>query len=341
MEEVLDDENVGPQYPAELYTTRPNNTALLSPLYDSTFKGIFTQETEESNLALKSFISAVFARDIKNVILKSNEPHKETRKQKSMLFDMSIEFDNGELADIELQARNEDYDYGIRAEIIAARLLANSAKRQKKWDSLKVYQISVLNFHYKKDDKKEMRWYTMTDNSGVKLSERLNIIFIDLVSIRNSTKNKSADKLTPIEKWGLFFSYVDHDDKQDFIKSIIQSEHGIMAAQKIVKHMSKEDANWFTQFSSWKAEYDYNTRMANAEKRGLEKGMKEGLQQGIQEGIQEGIQQGIQQGSYQTAIQNAKNLLVMKVLSTEQIAQASGLPLEKVLELQKNLKAEG
>ena len=36
-----------PQYPAELYTTRPNETALLSPLYDSTFKSIFTQETEE------------------------------------------------------------------------------------------------------------------------------------------------------------------------------------------------------------------------------------------------------------------------------------------------------
>lgn len=42
-----------PQYPAELYTKRPNPTALLSPLYDSTFKGIFTQETEESKLALK------------------------------------------------------------------------------------------------------------------------------------------------------------------------------------------------------------------------------------------------------------------------------------------------
>ena len=95
MKEVLEEENFGPQYPAEFYTSRPNDTALLSPLYDCTFKGIFTQETEESNLALKSFISAVFEREIKKVTLKSNEPHKETRKQKSMLFDMSIEFDDG------------------------------------------------------------------------------------------------------------------------------------------------------------------------------------------------------------------------------------------------------
>ena len=326
MEEVLEEEDFGPQYPAELYTSRPNDTALLSPLYDSTFKGIFTQETEESELALRSFISAVFERKIKTVKLKPNEPHKETKKQKSMLFDISIEFDDGELADIELQSRNEDYDYGIRAEILAARLLTNSAKRKKKWDAPKVYQISVLNFHYKKDDKEEMRWYTMTDNSGAKLSERLNIIFIDLVSIRKSAKTKSADKLTQIEKWGLFFSYVDHDDKQDFINSIIRSEHGIMAAQNIVKHMSKEDDNWFYQFSVWKAECDRNTKVAIAEKKGLEKGMEEGLKQGIQ--------QGIQQGSYKTAIENAKRFLAMGVLSVEQIAQGTNLPIEKVLELQ-------
>ena len=331
MEEVLEtqeEENFGPQYPAELYTSRPNDTALLSPLYDSTFKGIFTQETEESDLALKSFISAVFERNIKKVTLKSNEPHKDTRKQKSMLFDMSIEFDDGELADIELQSRNEDYDYGVRTEILAARLLANSAKRKTKWESPKVYQISVLNFHYKKDDKEEMRWYTMTDDSGAKLSERLNIIFIDLVSIRHAAKTKSADKLTPIEKWGLFFSYVDHDDKQDFINSIIQSEHGIMAAQNIVKHMSKEDDNWFYQFSVWKAECDYNTRMANAKKRGREEGMQEGLQQGIQQGMQQGMQQA--------AIKSAKNALAMD-LPPEKVSKISGLSLEKVLELKNTI----
>ena len=191
-----------------------------------------------------------------------------------------------------------------------------------------------------------MRWYTMLDNSGVKLSERLNIIFIDLVSIRHSTKNKSADKLTPIEKWGLFFSYVDHDDKQVFIKSIIKSEHGIMAAQKIVKHMSKEDDNWFYQFSAWKAEMDRNTRLAIAEKkgmeRGLERGMKEGLEKGMQQGIAKGIQQGIakgmQQGIQQNAIQTAINLLKMKLGTNEQITQRTGLPLEKVLELKQQIE---
>ena len=91
-----------PQYPAELYDKRPNPTAILSPLYDSTFKGIFTQETEESNLALRSFLGAVLGRNIKSVTIKSNEPSKDNKKQKTMIFDICVEFDNGEISDIEM-----------------------------------------------------------------------------------------------------------------------------------------------------------------------------------------------------------------------------------------------
>lgn len=171
-----EDKEFEPQYPAQLYTARPNPTALLSPLYDSTFKGIFTQETEDSKLALQSFVSAVVERNVKNVILKPNEPAKDGPNQKGMIYDISVEFDNGELSDIEMQAWKEDYDYGIRAEIQAARLLNNNAKKSDDWDSPKVYQISILNFHYRKDDNKILSWYTMKNESAESLADRQNII---------------------------------------------------------------------------------------------------------------------------------------------------------------------
>ena len=57
------------------------------------------------------------------------------------------------------------------------------------------------------------------------------------------------------------------------------------------------------------------------------------------EALQQGIQQGIQQGARQKAIEAAINLLQMKVLSPEQIAQAQDLPVEKILELQAQIKA--
>ena len=191
-------ESFEPMYPAELYTKRPNKNALLSPLYDWTFKELFTQETEDSNLALKSFISAVLNREVTKVTLKNNEPPKETKKQKNMTFDVSVKFNNGELADIELQTQKENYDFGARAEIQVARLLTNNAKKGKNWKSEKVYQISVLNFQYKNNDKKELRWYNMADSCGEKLTERLNIIFLDLVTIR---KNYQKSRLKSFLHW--------------------------------------------------------------------------------------------------------------------------------------------
>ena len=53
---------------------------------------------------------------------------------------------------------------------------------------------------------------------------------------------------------------------------------------------------------------------------------------------QEGIAEGISQGAQQKAIDATINLLRMKLGTPEQIAQAQGLPLEKVLELQEQIK---
>ena len=57
----------------------------------------------------------------------------------------------------------------------------------------------------------------------------------------------------------------------------------------------------------------------------------------FREGKEEGFREGKAEGLLEGAIKNAKTFLAMKVLSVEQIAQGTGLPLEKVLELQKQL----
>ena len=49
------------------------------------------------------------------------------------------------------------------------------------------------------------------------------------------------------------------------------------------------------------------------------------------------LQDGIIQGAQQKAVENAQNFLAMKILTPEQIAQGTGLPLEQVLELQKKV----
>ncbi len=47
----------------------------------------------------------------------------------------------------------------------------------------------------------------------------------------------------------------------------------------------------------------------------------------------EGLTEGRAEGIHSNAIENAKNLIKMKVLSNEQIAQATGLSVEEVQKL--------
>ena len=61
----------------------------------------------------------------------------------------------------------------------------------------------------------------------------------------------------------------------------------------------------------------------------------EGKEAGIAEGKEIGIAIGIAEGERKTALQNARNLLYMKLGSIEQIAQATQLSVDEVVHLQK------
>ncbi len=54
--------------------------------------------------------------------------------------------------------------------------------------------------------------------------------------------------------------------------------------------------------------------------------------------FRQGKEEGEQLGAQKKAIEAAINLLKMKLGTPEQIAQAQGLPIEKVLELQKEIR---
>ena len=299
-------------------TLRPSPTALLNPRSDPAFKAIFTQGTEQSELALKSFLSAMIGRTVVSFILQPNEPAVDSTNQKQMSFDVSVTFDDGELADIEMQRQNKEENFGIRSEGQAARLLNSIVRKSNDWNLKKVYQISILDFEYDKDDNSVLSWYTMKNANGRNLGGRLNVIYLDLTKIRKLFDQKQIiDELKSYEKWGLFFAYEDDESKASYLKRILESEKGLMAAHNTIETMSKYEDNWAQQFSYETAILDYNTDMNNATKKG--------------------IAIGLEQGAQQKAIEAASNLLRMKIGTPEQIAQAQGLPLETVLKLQKEI----
>jgi len=300
-------------------TLRPSPTAILNPRLDINFKALFTQGTKESDAALRSFISAALGRKIRSLKLDPNEPAVDAPSQMQMSFDVAVTFDDGEKADIEIQGRDREYDFKARAEIQVARLLNNNAKKGDEWKSEKVYQISVLNFHCSRDDKSQVSRYTMKSQSGTELAGKLNVIFIDLLEIKKLL-GTPVESLTPLQKWGLFFSYADDESKAEYISKIAKSEEGIMEADRIAQKMSEDDANWFRQNSIDIARRDYNSTMRHYQSMGLE------------QGIQQGIQQGLQQGLQQKAVEAARNLYTNGV-SIDIIAKSLNMSEEQVQEI--------
>ena len=295
-------------------TLRPSPTALLNPLCDFSFKAMFTADTKESNAALKDFISTVLNRSVTEIQLMPNEPPVQTAEESQMSFDVSVKFNDGERADIEVQARSEDYDYAARAEIQAARLLSTSNVKGDRWRTLPAYQISVLNFEFDKDDSSPLSWYNMRKANGTQLSDRLNVIFFDLIKI-HKLLGKPVESLSKLEKWGLFLSYAGDERRTAYIDTLTKSEEGLMNAKSSLCTISEDEIKWAQQNSIFKAQRDYNEGMYCAEERGFAR------------------------GSQQASIANAKNLL-LEGDSPEKVARCCSLPLEQVLALKEELEQQ-
>ena len=75
-------------------------------------------------------------------------------------------------------------------------------------------------------------------------------------------------------------------------------------------------------------EYDYDTDIAVQR--------EEAYEDGLSKGITQGISQGIKQGAYQEKLETAKMLLSFGD-SIEKIATITGLSLETIQQLSKNL----
>ena len=80
---------------------------------------------------------------------------------------------------------------------------------------------------------------------------------------------------------------------------------------------AKQNHNYKRQFMEWERQRAYD----------------------FADGKQEGLKEGFEQGAQQKAIENAENLL-RDGDSPEKVARCIGLPLEKVLELQKSIAVE-
>ena len=288
----------------EEYVAQMETGALLNPRVDSTFKALFTQPTQESRDALHSFLEAATERKIKSFSLTANDAPTGFGGQRSVSYDIICEFDDGLSADIEMQAFNQEYDYGKRAEYQVARLETTYLKKGDNWEKAPiVYQVTVLDFNYGNDAGTEIKTpvsrYAMRTKDGRELSNSLNIVFIELPKTRGLEKTLETN--TPLENWAIFLKEADNPKQQDIINRLTSKEAGLMQAQKSLSSISANRDLWIEQ---------YRQELADRDKRSS---------------ISAALSKGRMEGKYEVA----RNLLKLG-FSPQQVVDGTGLSLSEV-----------
>ena len=306
----------------EEYVAQMQTGALLNPRVDSTFKALFTQPTQESHDALHSFLEAATERKIRTFSLTASDAPSGFGGQRNVSYDIMCEFENGLAADIEMQAFNQEYDYGKRAEYQVARLETTYLKKGDDWEKAPiVYQVTVLDFNYGKDknneaEKNPVSRYAMRTKDGRELSNSLNIIFIELPKARGL--EKSLETNTPLENWAIFLKDADNPRKRDLIDRLTDKEAGLMQARKSLSSISANRDLWIAQ---------YRQEVADRDRRS---GLSAALRKGIEQGLAKGKEEGRLEGKYETARQ-----MLSDRIQVEQIARWTGLSLSEIEKLSK------
>ena len=209
--------------------------------------------------------------------------------------------DGKKVYDVEIQNRDE-HDIGKRTRYYQGIMDTEALLKGEDYDEL---MESIIIFLCRFDPfKKGIPWYTVRRTCIEKAD-----VSIDDGAVVKMFNCTAYDK---VENNSLraFLKYVQSDSAEsDFtrrISDMVEAQKKLEATKKV--------------YFSWSL-HDHDVR-----KHGREEGIRIGEKRGKKEGMNE------------KAVASARNLLAMKVLSHEQIAQAVELPLEKIKELAREME---
>ena len=248
--------------------------------------------------------------------LRPNEPSVLDDSDKAVRFDVSCTFNDGEAADIELHGVNKYHSFGLRAEYLCARLLNSVVHKGDDWRNMpQVYQISLLNFVFDKDDKSAVSLYRMQKHNGHLLSGIQTVIFLELPKI-DALGDVPPESLNSEQKWCKFFLDADNPDRQEYVRKLAAEGGGIMEAQKTLDRISSDWVLWKRELDKEVIESDRKTELRYMQEQGIEKG------------LEQGVERGTMQAKREIAC-NMKNAAIPAAT----IAQCTGLSEKEIAEL--------
>jgi predicted transposase/invertase (TIGR01784 family) len=310
----------------ELKKRVTENAALGKPLQildDIVFKAMLGSDTEDSNEALRSLLSACTHREIRSVRIANNDLIPAHLEAKASRLDVHAIFNDGEAADLEMQMGISDDDLKTRAEVYVSMLTASQSQKGKNYKGIKrVYQIFFLNdVLFPKSGKLPRRYSYREETEHDRLNDLTEIIFYEMPKLKRRVRDYlegkiNAESLSEEEKWCIYMKYRHEEQAGQLIKDLCRKEEGIMRAEKTVNGISRDYLKAAREMAIIKNRLDRGQAEYNAR----EKGHAEGHAKGRIEGHAE------------EKLEIARNLKKMG-LPVAQIAEGTGLSPEAIQKL--------
>ena len=262
----------------------------INPFTDMGFKRIFGQEF--SKPLLLDFLNNLLKgeRHIVDLRFLDKEQPAEYVGDRSLIYDIYCETDNGDKIIVEMQNRDQPY-FKNRSIYYISEAIARQGERGSVWNyNIKaVYLVAFLNFTQEEIGSKFRTDVVLADRESKEtFSEMLRMVYLQLPYFQ-----KEADACkNDFERWIYVLKNMETLNRMPWMAKNSLFERLSQIAE--VGALSREERMKYDR--SLKALRDTYSVYQGAVNEGLQKGLEEGLQKGLQKGLEEGLQKGMEEG---------------------------------------------
>lgn len=273
---------------------------LMSPKVDFVFKLLFGEENHKDLLiAFLQSVLRLSPEELQDVELLNTELTKSYVQEKKGILDVKAKTQRGEIIDIEIQIFPSQY-MSERTLFYWAKMYTSQIETGQTYDRLKkCITINILDFTMIDQNKLHNIFHLWEDESPYKLSDVLEIHFLELPKLKQLQEMKDADD--PALEWLLFLS----EESKEGMQMLAEKNKQIERAYEILQQVSQSKEHRQVYEARQAELMDQRTR----EKTAREEGIKQALQA--------------------TAIR-----LFKLGMETDMVEQATGLSKEEIIEIQ-------
>ncbi len=259
---------------------------------------MFTTSFRRNTYALKGFLSAklnIHPDDITSLEIMNPMETGAYIDDKDIVLDVKVCLNHLTIIDIEMQVAHYDY-LPERFLYQLCRVYSNSLSKGRGYDMLPpVIHIAIMDKDlFPKNDIRNAEdflseYYLVNRNNDKIYTGNFHLEVVSLKYLNNAV---DKDDPNGIYQWARLFQSTTWEElnmiakNNEYMESIATSVCALCHDPKFVAECERRFLN----------EVEYNSRMSEADRKGMERGMARGMEQGLAQGMEQGLAQGMEQG---------------------------------------------